>query len=729
METDDDIDVEDMARSAFGRSTQKKTKTATGNRNKPEEKTLVTDPDIATEVANKKYNFGLLFSKIGPTASTAVYSGDIESIIASVLNRDPEAYILPHNNSFVQAVGRKQFASMKGMDYTKFFDLRQIDWGSPVENKRKATFSFYVASEHLKEDLISLREDDTMKRALNDQNITMSRHKLLQSLDAPIGFLLGKTQQHTYRDEMEKRIQIHLQDSQAKQQLKEKGKPEFIPEGMELPPFIPVSAKPRTLQAGETKAEVITIFVGEHDHTLVKDLLKKYPFTGVNIIPYEFKKTHKGQWENHLEIHNILVNTSAAVKIMDADEKFRKLLTRRVDSDPAAKTHIIDVARRMRTAKDNTLYAQTTADSKEWVQQWLTSKISSICAANNLENQPYIETDYDSTRRSTEDQGTAPPTTVFHYLLQQPKHNSIKNTSQSATRGPSARKVPATIIIGRRPEKSQEQTTARSYSQIAQSQDAATKRSSKQSTVGSLGSPDRSTTSTVKTQREIELEEDLKSITSALETSRKVLVETQSSLARTQHDLKTSMEDNETIKEQMNQAIEEMKNQMENQKEETRMQKEKQDRLEVTFNNQLEAQRIQMQKMEEMMRQQMEMLNHQQNENQRQGTPLQTKKRLDTKETPPLRHSNTENNGIQQMAPQMQQPLYDYQYPHQSYHSPSHQSAQQYQPGMHAHGSYPYPGRTQYDLHDQHFVNQQMPPQRPHEMSQGPLQEGGPQYN
>jgi hypothetical protein len=151
---------------------------------------------------------------------------------------------LPHNNSTVQALSQSKFASTKGMDYAKFFDLQIISWGSPNDNKRKAAFSFYVATDYIAAELKSLRDGVNMKKALTDQNISMSAHKLHESLDSSIGFLLGKTQKHTYREEMEQRIQEHLQHSLLKRQLKEQGNPEHISPNSKLPEPIPASRPP-----------------------------------------------------------------------------------------------------------------------------------------------------------------------------------------------------------------------------------------------------------------------------------------------------------------------------------------------------------------------------------------------------------------------------------------------------------------------------------------------------
>jgi hypothetical protein len=226
---EDDIDDDNIENSAFGQCALKK-KQESENPKTNTKKVILNPTDLQTKVDAKNYRFAILFSKVCSITTADVYKSDIETIIASIFNKDREALILPHNNSPVQAISQLNFASMKGMDYAKFFDIQIIPWGSPNDNKRKAAFSFYIASDYITANLKSLRDDDNMKKALTSQNISMAPHKLHESLDVSIGFLLGETQKHTYREELEKRIRVHLQHSQLKKQLKEQGKQNIYPQ-------------------------------------------------------------------------------------------------------------------------------------------------------------------------------------------------------------------------------------------------------------------------------------------------------------------------------------------------------------------------------------------------------------------------------------------------------------------------------------------------------------------
>jgi hypothetical protein len=356
VDEDDDLTSDDIANSAFANKNKGRTETTKGKNTKATEDKVAAETTSWSQVRKKKHNFGILFSKIGPSNTTEVYSGDMEQLVHCIFECDPEAYLLPHNNSSVGAVSKETFSKMKGMDYTKFFNLGHTAWGSRIENKKKIAFSCYITSDVLTEDLKMIREHTATRIALREQNVNMARHKLLESLDASIGFFLGKTQEHTYRGEMEQRLQTHLQSIEAKQIAQENGKQESQGENTELPPLIPLSAKLRTIQHEDIQAEVVKVFVGAKDESRVKSMLQKEPFPVVKIVPYEYRRQHEDQWKKHLEIHNILVSNSAAIKIMDANERFRGILMRHLEEDKATHAQIIDITRRMTTAPRDILY-------------------------------------------------------------------------------------------------------------------------------------------------------------------------------------------------------------------------------------------------------------------------------------------------------------------------------------------------------------------------------------
>lgn len=737
-ETDDDeISDEQFANSSFatpnknnatGHIKSKGTKVSEDNQ----------EANISEKIDNKKFITGILFSKIGPSAQKDVYSTDIIDVMGQVFKKDINAIILPHNRSKVGAMDYTKFMRSQGMDYAKFLNLQMDQWGAPTEGKTKTAYSFYVASDVIEEDLKILREDKELKQILADQSIQMSTHKLHQSCDAMVGWFLGKTQFHTHRTGMEDRLQAHLQESQAKCNLKNEGKPTVIPPGYNMPPPIPIAVRNRTHVYGETTADVVAIFVGKADENTINALLQEYPFPLVTIIPQNCKKHHGEEWNKRLELHNSLVSGSTAVKITDANSIFSKLLIEEVIRDAQASSKIIDVAKKRSNAQDDIIHVQFLKDYKDGVLQWLNDKISYLVHTKGLKNHPKIASETDQSTKSTwktsdrkkPSAPPPPPLTKFEHLLTQPKYSETKkSTTVGSVKQRRNRQIPAAIIIGPRPSTSAGQQP-KSYSQAAQAENSVTTQSNSSEAETSLGSPDRSTTSTVKTQREMQLEKDLKSVTDALETSQKVLSETQNALVTTQNDLKSALEANEIIKEEMNQAIAAMKNKMENQEEQTRLQSEKQTNMEASFNHQLEEQSAQMERMQALMQQFMA-TSHQQNHLEEQiTTPVQHKKRLDTKGTP-LGISTAENIQMPATAPPPNQRQFTFPAPYQQpYPHYNHQGMPPYHTGMSAQGMYhQQPGmQMQHGFHDQHFSNPYMPPQTNFGTLQGPLPEGGSGY-
>jgi hypothetical protein len=108
VDTEEDITIEDMAKSSFAKPSTKATNRAQNS------KTTITHNDakeweeIQQKIKGKKHNFGILFSKIGPKTDTDVYSSDIDSIVTNIFESNPDAFILPHSNSAITGFGKQQ---------------------------------------------------------------------------------------------------------------------------------------------------------------------------------------------------------------------------------------------------------------------------------------------------------------------------------------------------------------------------------------------------------------------------------------------------------------------------------------------------------------------------------------------------------------------------------------------------------------------------------------------
>jgi hypothetical protein len=513
---------------------------------------------------------------------------------------------------------------------------------------------------------------------------------LLHSLDATVGFLLGKTQQHTFRDEMEERVKVHLQRSQAK----ERGQASSS-DDLDLPPAIPIAVKPRGIKHQQTTAEVITVFCAAKDKSTVKALLEKYPFPLVDIVMFEGKKGNKDQWDQHLQVHNILVNSSAAIKIMNANDKFKHLLMEAAIKDSSAKSLIIDIARRRTTAKNDILYVQTRDSTKKEAGDWVKRTMDKICASNKFAKQPFIPAEGEEEQSDTE-ASKSTKQTRFHHLLGQQQNDKIRQVSNqmasfrtTGSRSKSQR-VPNTIIIGQRPPAAG-QEIPRSYAAVAIAQDRLSS-----SHDASVGSQEGSTTSTVKTLREIQLEEELESANTLLREMK--------------GELNTALEQNKLLEKRMEEQHNLMEQAMEQKLEEQRQ----------AFTLCMEEQKEQMMiTVKEMLREARERERQTTENLENHSTPRKPKKQ-NTNPTPvkPLgvHHAPSEDQQVAQIQYQQQTQPHYYGELYQG--MPPYQAAPMYSTNMH-------PGRPfSYPYYDQQQA--MMSPLRNQALYPGSFQEGGP---
>lgn len=556
----DGINDEELADSAFGKSIQKKVHIAasvkepitTVRKPKGNQTTLKEDTRRDTLVKLKKNVSGVLLSRIGPSTSSSIYSEDIRQIISSVFAVDKTAMILPHNKNHLQALNQKQFESMEEADYATFFDIQIEQWGYKREDKWRTIMSFYVASDTVEPNLKMLRANSSMDTTLRELSFRMSTHILHESADEAIGFLLGKSQQFTWRDEIVERIQKHLQHSELLDQID-------ITDPKSSPNLIPLAAKLRSIKDSGISADVITIFSGKKDSKKVFSLLEKYPFQDVDIVPYSIKRTHPQAWTQRIQIHNIQTNDSRAVKVYRVNDQVREALARNLRLDQEARTRVLDLARIKSTSDSNTLYIQCNKADKQWVTNWISTQIPVICNLLNLEEDSFPYIDEESmlpgsqsmrTRGSNTTTNTPPPTR-FQHILNDPRYTPANKDGASSSSRRSGW-IPKAIITGPRPATA---SAARSYAKVT------TTKSGESNSGSTLSSPNRSTTSTIKTQREAELEEELS-------VARSQLSDTQQKLMETNEQLKETQKAHDNLRSLLEESIHNMQTQLQAQREE-----------------------------------------------------------------------------------------------------------------------------------------------------------------
>jgi hypothetical protein len=544
---------EELATSTFGKGIQKGAKASiastvkdpvtTSRKTKENKELQLEDPRREVLVSKKEYISGALLSRIGPGTNSAIYFQDIRQIVMSIFKVDKSALILPHNKSFIRALGCKQFTNLKDMDFVKFFDIVTKPWGHRQENQLRTTMNFYIASDIIEPDLKSLR-GGSMEKVLKELSLRMSMHTLLESSDVPIGFFMGKSQKYTWRDNLQHRVTEHLQ--YALQSTS----------GAESNETIPLAVKPRTVKSNDITLEVITLYAGKKDADLVTELLAKNPFQEIEIVLYRMKRDHPEEWIQRLQIHNIQVNESRAIKMYNVDLIFRDELAGAVEEDHEAQIRILDLARLRLRSSDDIIYVQCNSADKEWVRNWITQQIPKICKDLDYgedDTIPYLDKEpigknqeSKSNKESTQKSSATPaPPSRFQHLLQDPKYSNTKKDAPSTSSKKSG-KVPTAIIIGQRPTTNT--ASGQSYAQATAARNTTASAYKDQSTVSS---PDRSTTSTIKTQQEMDLEEELSMVSG-------ILQKTQQQLQETQDELKATQETNAQLQSQLDAAVQEM---------------------------------------------------------------------------------------------------------------------------------------------------------------------------
>jgi hypothetical protein len=135
---------------------------------------------------------------------------------------------------------------------------------------------------------------------------------------------MGKSQKYTWREDLQRRVTEHLQHARQ------------FTSAAESNETIPLAVKPRIVKSNDITSEVITLYAGKKDADLVTELLATHPFQEIEIVPYKMKRDHPDEWIQRLQIHNIQVNESRAIKMYNVDPIFRDELAEAVEDDHEA---------------------------------------------------------------------------------------------------------------------------------------------------------------------------------------------------------------------------------------------------------------------------------------------------------------------------------------------------------------------------------------------------------
>jgi hypothetical protein len=267
-----------------------------------------------------------------------------------------------------------------------------------------------------------------------------------------------------------------------------------------------VAFKHRTVKVDDVQANVITLFVGNQDATLVESCLTRNPFPGIDLIMYSLKRKGKNSYKSQLQLHNVLVNDSKAIKLCNIDESTEVKLRKACDEDSEARRTIIDFAKYKSSGADRVLYVQCQASSKTWVTEWLTIQLQSIQTTSPVKPSIDANSTYSSPLQNRQRQNQISYQSRFNHILKDGLYSP--SDSKSTKSAPTRWVIPPAIAVSK---VSYSSVTGGSgydgYSGYGAYGGYNKSPTSNQSDQSSVSSPDKSTTSSMKTKREIELEE------------------------------------------------------------------------------------------------------------------------------------------------------------------------------------------------------------------------------
>ncbi|CAB9526464.1 hypothetical protein SEMRO_1833_G300470.1 [Seminavis robusta] len=203
---------------------------------------------------------------------------------------------MPFNCNINQAISIRKAATG---DWVAFGDIKNTHWGADIENRFKAHFTIWIASDSIGRNLRTLKEHLPLSGYLKTVNIQMRPHNLRESVSKSVGFLLGANPERTYRIGVAADMEAHLKTHM----------------GNKVPPF---NIQRTTVRCETTRSDTVSMFVGEKDLNRVTEILKKHPFKGPQII-FSDTKSNKEDFEKNLKVNNEIIKRCGAVKVIGAN--------------------------------------------------------------------------------------------------------------------------------------------------------------------------------------------------------------------------------------------------------------------------------------------------------------------------------------------------------------------------------------------------------------------------
>ena len=340
---------------------------------------------IRCPLDDKKYRFGILFNRVATKQILQNQGVDVGAILNAILDLDPEATYLPHDNDTTRAAKLSTLLKTP-QDYKNLMDFEITHWGRPSDNKGKLSISFYIASDILQPNLQLIRQSPVVQHILKAHKMNMSPHNLLQSDSKAIAFFSGKSVAHTWRKDLSERFQSYLTDhlNSSSAMLNVFG------EDHEAPKDIPFYFRVTTIRAKKGTTQAITIYTGTLHKDILDTILQRLPFPDVEIVSFSLRRKDTERFERHVRLHEYICNNSCAIRLLRTSENSRDAIRIEVNNNSNISDKVVNLAEASKTMTDGTFYVQCLQKHKTIIHIWLTSFLVTYATAYPDEEQPVI---------------------------------------------------------------------------------------------------------------------------------------------------------------------------------------------------------------------------------------------------------------------------------------------------------------------------------------------------
>ena len=267
---------------------------------------------------------GVRVHKIGGNEIKQEKLTDLAKLLEMIEDLDETANLLPHNKDESKTVKLAAMRLLQASKLKEFFGCIAEPWGAAAEQRFRITMTFYLQTNVIGPTLKELFQNPSIKEHIATTGWRLTAHTLLESADCKIGFFLGKSVKHTWRDGMWSRLTDHL-----------------LTHGLDAP----ISIRKNQIKTTKGNAHVVSVFAGARDVTAIEMCLQQHPFTECELLLRKYKITCPEEWQKSLEVHKELSKSTRAVNIVNADDNFLSKLQTAMASDNSVRCKYVDILR------------------------------------------------------------------------------------------------------------------------------------------------------------------------------------------------------------------------------------------------------------------------------------------------------------------------------------------------------------------------------------------------